>query len=80
MLLVADVRCHSLKISEGDAVNGEVGDRVWGVSAEDATQSITWSVTYGIASPLGVPKQVSPDSPRVSQWSNFSFVSAFCIE
>eukprot|EP00250_Pteridium_aquilinum_P011875 c20362_g1_i1 orf=376-2049(+) len=33
-------------------------DIIWGVSADDAIQPITWNVTFGTAYPLGKPKRV----------------------
>ena len=64
MLLAVSVTCHSIRIGEGNVVSQQDRDKVWGVSAEDAVQQLTWSVTYGVASPLGVPKRVSSHPRR----------------
>lgn len=51
MLLISSISV-SLCMGTDDA------DLIWGVSKDDAIQPLTWNVTYGTRSPLGVFQQV----------------------
>lgn len=76
MLLISSISV-SLCMGTDDA------DLIWGVSKDDAIQSLTWNVTYGTRSPLGVFQQVSYLSLLDCLWLtsaiDFAQVSFMCL-